>query len=142
MQELVIDDSLPIMDRIKKYIHSDIMLHRLYLVRSLGDSARQIGFQEAQTHLIPLLEDLMPDPEASLRQALVEQIPDISKYFVELNLEDAYTIVLHTLIPMVAELTTDRHLQVLLYLFYLRLRSGEIICNRCFDATCIPDSAR
>ncbi len=88
------------------------MLHRLYLVRSLADSARQIGFTETQKHLIPILEDLMPDPEPSLRQAVVEQIPELSKFFVQLNDEEAYTIVLHILIPMVAELTTDRHLQV------------------------------
>jgi hypothetical protein len=88
------------------------MLHRLYLVRSLGESARILGIEETQTHLLPILEDLMPDPEPSLRQALVEQIPEFTRYFAESNNETAYTTILHSLIPMVAELTTDRHLQV------------------------------
>ena len=116
MEALAIDDSLPILDKIKKYVYnSTIMLHRLYIVRSLADAARTVGFKDSQKHLLPVLEELMPDPEPALRQALVEQIPEFSRFYIEINDTEAYTAVLHILIPMVAELTTDRHLQVPFY---------------------------
>ena len=88
------------------------MLHRLYLVRSLSESARVLGFEDTEEHLIPILRDLMTEPEPSLRQALVEQIPEFTKYFIELKHEVAYKLILQILIPLVTELTTDRHLQV------------------------------
>ncbi len=75
--------------------------------------------------------------EPSLRQALVEQIPEFSNFFIELRNqyatgstqddtsgtnepnshlgEEAYTQILHILFPIVAELTTDRNQQVFIY---------------------------
>eukprot|EP01114_Cavostelium_apophysatum_P015463 TRINITY_DN4208_c0_g1_i4.p1 TRINITY_DN4208_c0_g1~~TRINITY_DN4208_c0_g1_i4.p1 ORF type:complete len:735 (+),score=145.02 TRINITY_DN4208_c0_g1_i4:69-2273(+) len=112
MESLAIDDSLTMLEKIKKYINSDIMLHRLYLVRSLADAARQIGYSDSKEHLIPIMELLLTESDPSLRQALVEQIPDFSRYLIGLEDEAAYTLVLHILVPMVAELTTDRVQQV------------------------------
>jgi hypothetical protein len=65
------------------------------------------------------MEDVLPDVEPVVRQALMEQVPMVTRYFIETGQESGYTIVLHILLPMVAELTTDRNAQVpILYLHY------------------------
>jgi len=112
MGSLAIDDSLPLLEKIQKYIGSDIMLHRLYLVRSLSDASRQLGLEQSKQHLVPIMETLLIEIEPALRQALVEQIPDFSRHYVESQDESAYTQILHILVPMVAELTTDTVQQV------------------------------
>jgi hypothetical protein len=73
---------------------------------------RSVGFEDARDRLVPAMEDMLRDMEPVVRQALVEQIPDVSKHFINVGVEGSYTIVLHILLPMVAELTTDRNAQV------------------------------
>lgn len=65
------------------------------------------------------MEDVLQDVEPVVRQALMEQVPLVTRYFIETGQEAGYTIVLHILLPMVAELTTDRNAQVISYLFPL-----------------------
>ncbi len=58
------------------------------------------------------MEDVLPDVEPAVRQALMEQVPAVTKFFIDTGNDAGYTIVLHILLPMVAELTTDRNPQV------------------------------
>lgn len=69
-------------------------------------------FEEARDRLVPAMEDMLRDMEPVVRQALVEQIPEVSRHFASTDGEGGYTLVLHILLPMVAELTTDRNAQV------------------------------
>jgi hypothetical protein len=49
-------------------------------------------------------------------------VPEVSKFFKSSGDEAGYTVVLHILLPMVAELTTDRNAQVwLLVVFVVHL---------------------
>lgn len=123
MQTLTIDENLPILDRFKKYIRSEIVLLRLYLIKSLTEYITQLNFLDSINELLPLIEEyILHDPEASVRQALVEQIPFIAQYFIQkihphfnVDLEPTpYTTVLHILIPIVTQLTTDGNQQVLM----------------------------
>ena len=42
----------------------------------------------------------------------MEQVPMVTRYFINTGKEAGYIVVLHILLPMVAELTTDRNAQV------------------------------
>ncbi len=90
------------------------------------DSARQLGYEDTEKHLLPLLEDLLTSNEPStkfqdedfflpfwgLRQALVEQTPPFTTYFLEIGTPEAYNHILHNFVPTVAEMTIDSAMQV------------------------------
>lgn len=96
--ELEIDDSLSVQDKIVKYLQSDLILHRhiyslfhalsflivdsfyprLYLVRELAEYGSQLGYTGTVSHLLPLLADIKADAEPVIRQALLEQIPTLA----------------------------------------------------------------
>lgn len=60
------------------------------------------------TEMIPEVEKLVRDSEAIVRQGLVESIPSLSLWLRDNITLDMYTVnVLHILLPLVAELTTD-----------------------------------
>jgi hypothetical protein len=86
-----------------------------------------MGFEESKKHLVPLLQVFSQDVEPGIRQALVEQLPEIARFFFSQNnkkekeeqedksaedIEEGYGIACYTIIPMLAELTTERHPQV------------------------------
>ncbi|KAK5584370.1 hypothetical protein RB653_005981 [Dictyostelium firmibasis] len=109
--EYVIDDSLPLIEKIKKYVKSDLVLHRLYVIREFSDLIR-IQFEQANEILIAFIEEAVTDNEPVIRQALVEQIPSVSECYIQYGGEDGYQKVLKNLLPIVAQLTTDRNPQV------------------------------
>ncbi|KAM9958409.1 hypothetical protein ACTFIW_001274 [Dictyostelium discoideum] len=109
--EYVIDDSLPLIEKIKKYVKSELVLHRLYVIREFSDLIR-IQFEQANEILITFIEEAVTDNEPVIRQALVEQIPSISECYIQFGREDGYQKVLKNLLPIVAQLTTDRNPQV------------------------------
>lgn len=65
------------------------------------------------------MEDVLQDVEPVVRQALMEQIPMVTRYFIDAGQDAGYTVVLHILLPMVAELTTDRNAQVFRFFVFL-----------------------
>lgn len=65
------------------------------------------------------MEDVLQDVEPVVRQALMEQIPMVTRYFIDAGQDAGYTVVLHILLPMVAELTTDRNAQVVRFFVFL-----------------------
>jgi serine/threonine-protein phosphatase 4 regulatory subunit 1 len=124
--EFVIDDSLDTLDRIKLYIKSDLVLHRLYLVRDLAESAREIGFEATNEHLLPIFEDLKLDPEPPVRQAFVEQLPSICRFFKEQG-DDGYKRFLDKLLPIVAIFATDLNPQVRQSAMETLVEIGQIV---------------
>ena len=54
-------------------------------MRDLAESAREIGFEATNEHLLPIFEDLRLDPEPPVRQAFVEQLPSICRFFKEVH---------------------------------------------------------
>jgi len=112
LSSLTIDDSLSIPERIEKYINSEITLHRIYLIRSLTEYARQLSYEDIIKIIIPLLENLVHDSDVTMKLVLVEQIPDLVSYLLTLGNEQTYTEVTHRLLPILAQLTTDRNHRV------------------------------
>ncbi|EGC28661.1 hypothetical protein DICPUDRAFT_6811, partial [Dictyostelium purpureum] len=84
---------------------------RLYVVREFSDFIR-ISFEQARESLLRFVGDVVNDHEPVIRQALVEQIPLIGECYIEFGDEDGYQKVLKVLLPIVAQLTTDRNPQV------------------------------
>eukprot|EP01116_Phalansterium_solitarium_P018008 TRINITY_DN4602_c0_g1_i2.p1 TRINITY_DN4602_c0_g1~~TRINITY_DN4602_c0_g1_i2.p1 ORF type:complete len:832 (-),score=188.10 TRINITY_DN4602_c0_g1_i2:411-2906(-) len=112
-EPLAFDDDLPILERLQKYFQSDLMLHRLYLVRQLGEFAVQLGWDATNQHLLHLLNNFSDSTDPGLRQALVEQIPELAAFFANVGSEDAYnTGLILTLLPIIARSTTDTNQQV------------------------------
>lgn len=110
--ELEIDDSLSPIERIKKYTNSDLILHRLHLVRELCELGVQIGYEDTKVHIIPTLQNLSNDPEAVIRQALAEQLTEFSVFFSEAGGEDGAEQIQTVIIPIIAILASDEHVQV------------------------------
>jgi serine/threonine-protein phosphatase 4 regulatory subunit 1 len=138
-EDLEIDDDLTVAERIKKYIKSDLVLHRLYIVRELSEAANSLGFSDARAHVIAAMEDVLQDVEPVVRQALMEQVPLVTRYFIAAGQEAGYTIVLHILLPMVAELTTDRNAQVrAAAVDSLEIMASEILHHEDLEPYLIP----
>jgi serine/threonine-protein phosphatase 4 regulatory subunit 1 len=109
---LEIDDSLSALEKINKYMHSDLILHRLYLVRELAEYAKELGFAEATEKLLPILREIQRDVEPVIRQALVEQIPLIAAYLIQEGGERATEAIVSTLLPIIAQFSRDINSQV------------------------------
>ena len=58
-EDLTIDDDLPRLPRLQRYVRSSIALQRLVHVRMLGEVALQIGPQLTATEIVPLLPPLV-----------------------------------------------------------------------------------
>lgn len=111
---LAIDDNLSPIERINKYVNSEVILHKLHLVRELTDLAQQMGYEDTKKTLRPILSKLLSDGEPVIRQTLVEQLPGIAKLLLQEggNSEDALEQVLKTLLPMVKTALVDSNPQV------------------------------
>jgi len=73
-EDLTIDDDLPLLPRLQRYVQSSIALQRLVHVRMLGEVSQQIGQQLTATELVPLLPPLVNDGESIIRQRLCSEI--------------------------------------------------------------------
>ncbi|DAZ98006.1 TPA: hypothetical protein N0F65_005164 [Lagenidium giganteum] len=74
-EDLAIDDSLTDMERVAKYVCSNIALQRVIHVKMLEDTANSVGFETTCDQLIPLLEPLVCDVEYVVRQHVAFQFP-------------------------------------------------------------------
>lgn len=103
-----IDETLPPVERVRRYADSTHVAHRLYVVRELAELSKQAGPEASCSDVVPAIERLVQDPEPSVRQALVEGIPPFGAWLARHVSVELYTTnVLHILLPLVAELTTD-----------------------------------
>lgn len=89
------------------------------MVRSLSTLIKEIKFEVVVKEVIPIMRELLHEPDANIRESLIEQIPPITQYFLSLkgeNFEKYGELVLdqllHVFVPMVSELTTDPNQQV------------------------------
>jgi serine/threonine-protein phosphatase 4 regulatory subunit 1 len=73
-EDLTIDDDLPILDRIVRYIQSQVALQRLVHVKMIAETAELVGSAATCQHLIPALAPLIQDPESVIRQHLAAQL--------------------------------------------------------------------
>ena len=95
-------------------------------MRSLPEAGQELGVENTIKRIVPLLEDFVHDSEPSIRQALLEQIPLLADLLLSQTRQqegtvndnnrdqkdEAYSQMLHVLVPITAELTTDMNQQV------------------------------
>eukprot|EP01128_Nolandella_sp_AFSM9_P009763 TRINITY_DN640_c0_g2_i1.p1 TRINITY_DN640_c0_g2~~TRINITY_DN640_c0_g2_i1.p1 ORF type:complete len:840 (-),score=221.90 TRINITY_DN640_c0_g2_i1:103-2340(-) len=93
------------LDRVLEYLKSDVLLHSLYLVRELSENARQIGYQETCTHLLPVLAQFSRDDRIVIRQTLGEQLPLFAEYLS--GAEGGYEKILQFILPVFHALLVD-----------------------------------
>jgi len=108
--ELDVDDDLPVEEKIQKYLNSDMILHRLYLVREIVEYAEDIGYDRTCSSILPFLDQIKKDVEPVIRQAFVEQIPELSS--IILTNKNGMQVLLSTLLPIIEELIGDMNTQV------------------------------
>ena len=77
--DLLIDDTLPILERVVKYSTAQMALQRSVHVRMLGETAKIAGSEASIERLVPLLTELSVDVEAVIRRDLAFQLYDISE---------------------------------------------------------------
>ncbi|KAL7484224.1 hypothetical protein ACHAW6_009868 [Cyclotella cf. meneghiniana] len=73
-EDLTIDDDLPLLPRLQRYLRSAIALQRLVHVRMLGDAAIALGPQLTAVELVPLLPPLVRDAESIIRQRICVEL--------------------------------------------------------------------
>ena len=69
-EDLLVDDTLPMLDRVVKYATAQMALQRLVHVRMLGTAAAAVGPRATLDRLIPLLPALAVDQEFVVRKEL------------------------------------------------------------------------
>ena len=69
-EDLTIDDDLPLLPRLQRYVQSSIALQRLVHVRMLGEVSLEVGQQLTAMELVPLIPPLVKDVESIIRQRL------------------------------------------------------------------------
>ncbi|KAL7546764.1 hypothetical protein ACHAWF_010099, partial [Thalassiosira exigua] len=73
-EDLTVDDDLPLLPRIRRYVRSGIALQRLVHVRMLGEASIESGRRSTATELVPLLPPLVRDGESIIRQRLCGEL--------------------------------------------------------------------
>jgi serine/threonine-protein phosphatase 4 regulatory subunit 1 len=122
-EDLLIDDTLPMLDRVVKYATAQMALQRLVHVRMLGAAAAAVGPRATLDRLIPLLPALAVDQEFVVRKELAVQLPLLADVCVgrpadapavdggALVLDgvhrEGYEVVLHDILPLLSSLLAD-----------------------------------
>ncbi|KAG7401562.1 Serine/threonine-protein phosphatase 4 regulatory subunit 1 [Phytophthora boehmeriae] len=106
-EDLAIDDSLSDLQRVTKYVCSNIALQRVIHVKMLQETARSVGFQATCDQLLPLLEPLVCDVEYVVRQHVALQFPPLCRFLLEADADTGYRVLLEKLIPLVTKLVSD-----------------------------------
>ncbi|KAL7437571.1 hypothetical protein ACHAXM_005679 [Skeletonema potamos] len=73
-EDLTIDDDLPLLPRMQRYVQSSIALQRLVHVRMLGEVALEVGQKLTATELVPLFTPLVKDSESIIRQRVCVEL--------------------------------------------------------------------
>ncbi|OQS01286.1 hypothetical protein ACHHYP_01369 [Achlya hypogyna] len=111
-EDLAIDDSLTDLDRVLRYVESNIALQRVIHVRMLEETAIASGYDKTCVAIIPLLEPLVNDVEFVVRQHVAGQLPGLCKFLIAAGGEAGYKIVLDSMMPLVSKLLSDPQAEV------------------------------
>jgi serine/threonine-protein phosphatase 4 regulatory subunit 1 len=76
----------------------------------IADVAKSVGLVDTVTHILPLLEELVQDPEPAIKQQLVQQLGTLAKFCV--TSEEGYLAIIHHILPVSARLLEDEKAEV------------------------------
>lgn len=111
-EDLSIDDDLPELDRVVRYVKSSIGLQRLVHVKMLSHVAESVGFDMTFKHIVPVLEELSVDMEPAIRSHLCEQMVALARFLNDSGGEEGYQVILDVILPIVAQLLEDNKVDV------------------------------
>ena len=115
-EDLAIDDTLSDEDRVATYATSQIELQRYVHVKMLSATARKIGFHASAEKFFPLLKSIARDAEYLVRQQLAVELEGLCKLCSDVQSvdeeENAYTVMLNELLPLLDDLLSDTVVEV------------------------------
>ncbi|OQS00110.1 hypothetical protein THRCLA_06221 [Thraustotheca clavata] len=111
-EDLAIDDSLTDLDRVMRYVCSNIALQRVIHVRMLEETATASGYDKTCDCIIPLLDPLVNDAEFVVRQHVAGQLPGLCKFLIADGQDAGYKIVLEIMMPLMSKLLSDPQAEV------------------------------
>jgi len=111
-EDLSIDDNLPELDRVVRYVKSSIGLQRLVHVKMLSYVAKSVGFEMTNEHIVPVLEQLSVDFEPAIRSHLCEQMSSLAVFISESGGEVGYQVIMDVILPTIAQLLEDTKVEV------------------------------
>lgn len=106
-EDLAIDDTLSDLERVVKYVNSNIALQRVLHVKMLEETAVAVGFQTTCDSLVPLLEPLVCDVEYVVRQHVAFQFPPLCRFLVSEGADAGYRVLLDKMVPLITRLVSD-----------------------------------
>eukprot|EP01095_Lingulamoeba_sp_RSL-Kostka_P007241 TRINITY_DN2290_c0_g3_i1.p1 TRINITY_DN2290_c0_g3~~TRINITY_DN2290_c0_g3_i1.p1 ORF type:complete len:633 (-),score=172.21 TRINITY_DN2290_c0_g3_i1:207-2105(-) len=110
--EFEIDDDLGPLEKLEKYVHSDIILHRLHLSKELCDLANVIGYEKTVEKLFPVAKILSNDVENVVRHSFADQIIGLCEYCLTNGKEDGKNQILNFFFPIISSLIIDNNIQI------------------------------
>ncbi|KAF5225759.1 hypothetical protein ECC02_001075 [Trypanosoma cruzi] len=110
--EYAIDDTLDPLSRLLNYHSSGFSLQREFLLREIVDTVKFAGFDQSVKMIVPLLIGFASDCEPLVRRMLVQQLPDMARYFLEQGGDAGYEYLLSRFLPIGFELLIDKNVEV------------------------------
>lgn len=78
-EELTIDEDLPLLGRVLHYALHGTPLQKQVFVREIPNCVAEVGLEVALDELIPLFAAVATDADATVRQALAQQVPRVAE---------------------------------------------------------------
>ncbi|CAD7702333.1 unnamed protein product [Ostreobium quekettii] len=82
-ESLEIDEALSSLEAILKYSRSSLFLQRLPFIRAIGFETPRLEFDAISTQLVPLVEELVRDPEDIIRDAVSDALHPMGRAICE-----------------------------------------------------------
>jgi serine/threonine-protein phosphatase 4 regulatory subunit 1 len=119
-EDLLFDDALDDLQRVKTYTASRIALQRLVHVKMLANVAEEFEFDKLEESLFPVLDKLTSDEEFVIRQHLAEQIRGLAAVCASTPHPNGYRVLVEQLLYLLGKLAADNMAEV-------RIAAGETL---------------
>eukprot|EP00003_Mantamonas_plastica_P012252 TRINITY_DN2219_c1_g1_i6.p1 TRINITY_DN2219_c1_g1~~TRINITY_DN2219_c1_g1_i6.p1 ORF type:complete len:730 (+),score=143.43 TRINITY_DN2219_c1_g1_i6:2220-4409(+) len=111
-EEMFYYEDLSPIDRIIEFVlHSDVPVQRVSTLQTICQVAEEVGFNDTRDQLIPIMEQLVKDPEFTIRMVTAEQIIEIAN-FLEQYEDNGLAIIETKLVPFCIDLSQDQQSEV------------------------------
>ncbi|CAJ1386397.1 unnamed protein product, partial [Effrenium voratum] len=103
-----VEESLGVLERARRFGTSKLSLQRLVFVHELVECAHDIGYDATVAYLLPLVQNLVTDPEVLVRQSLMERFGDLAGFLIQADPEKGYEKVARALLPTAKLLLAEK----------------------------------
>ena len=100
-----VEEELSLLERCEKVVGAGLLVQRLAYVRELGHTAETVGPAEAALRVVPLLKEVLSDPELSVRHTLAEQVAPVARVLASGG-APSYDVILTELVPLLTSLVS------------------------------------